>query len=289
MLRHLGCQLPVELWHLGPHEMDARMEELIGAYGVQCQDASKMRRQFPVRLLGGWQLKPYAILYSAFRQVLLLDADNVCVVNPEFLFETPEFAHTGAIFWPDYAHRDGGKSGRVWKSCGLRRPAEPEFESGQIVVDKQRCWPALRLSLWFNENSDFYYQFLHGDKETFHLGFRKTRQPYALVPTPIHTLPGVMCQHDFQGHRIFQHRNMNKWSLASENRRIPDFWFENECRQFLTQLKQLWDGTIHKKSQASVTPIAAPARTQLAINDLNQAGCPKAPAAISSFRNGVPL
>ena len=137
------------------------------------------------------------------------------MVDPEFLFDTPQFQSSGAIFWPDYAAWQAPRSRAIWRSCGLRPPKEPEFESGQIVVDKRRCWRALCLTMWFNENSDFYYQHLHGDKETFHLAFRKLRKSYSLIPKPIHSLEGTMCQHDFQGRRIFQHRNMDKWDLFS--------------------------------------------------------------------------
>src|SRR6266446_1513730 len=52
----------------------------------------------------------------------------------------------------------------------------------------------------------------YGEKETFHLAFRKMKQSYRLVHKPIHRLEGTMCQHDFQGRRIFQHRNTDKWS-----------------------------------------------------------------------------
>src|SRR6185369_10635441 len=129
--------------------------------GVECVDALKVREQHPVRLLKGWELKPFAILYCPFQEVLFLDADNVPVVNPEFLFYSQPYLETGAIFWPDYGQLK--KTQPIWDSCRLERPAGPEFESGQIVVDKGRCWKALRLALWFNENSDFYYQHLHGD------------------------------------------------------------------------------------------------------------------------------
>ncbi|MDV7402582.1 hypothetical protein RZS08_64770, partial [Arthrospira platensis SPKY1] len=100
-------------------------------------------------------LKPYAILHSHFREVLLLDADNVPVRDPSFLFATAPFQQTGALFWPDQG-RDP-RSATIWRSCDLPVPCEPEFESGQLVVDKTRCAPALRLALWFNEQSDFYY------------------------------------------------------------------------------------------------------------------------------------
>jgi len=140
----------------------------------------------------------------------------------------------------------------IWRSCGMRPPGEREFETGQILVDKQRCWHALRLALWFNENSDFYYQYLHGDKETFHLAFRKLKKSYALVRTPIHTLPGVMCQHDFEGRRLFQHRNTDKWDLFLHNKRIKDFWFEKECRQDLLGLQRVWDGKLSSVSKTGI-------------------------------------
>jgi hypothetical protein len=242
MLRRLGCDLPIQLWHLGKKEMDGRMRSLLAPLGVECIDAFKVRRKFPVRILNGWELKAYALLHSSFSEVLLLDADNVPVVNPEFLFDTPQFQERGAIFWPDYGNGRNPKAKPVWQSCGLRQPDEPEFESGQIVVDKRRCWRALCLSLWFNEQSDFYYQYVHGDKETFHLAFRKMRQPYFLVPKPIHPLEATMCQHDFGGRRSFQHRNMDKWELSGQNKRIQDFWFEKECRAYLAQLRRVWKG-----------------------------------------------
>jgi len=60
---------------------------------------------YPARILNGRELKAFALLHSAFREVLLLDADNVPLVAPAFLFETKQFADTGAIFWPDYDPR----------------------------------------------------------------------------------------------------------------------------------------------------------------------------------------
>jgi hypothetical protein len=124
----------------------------------------------------------------------------------------------------------------------MRVPHELEFETGQIVIDKQRCWAALQLCLWFNENSDFYYQYVHGDKETFHLAFRKLNKTYSMIQTPIHPLDGTMCQHDFQGRRIFQHRNQDKWDVFLRNRLVADFWFERECRGYVARLRQLWKG-----------------------------------------------
>ena len=244
MLRRCGCPLPIQLWHLGKKEMSRDMKRLVALLDVECVDGSRVRRKFPVRILQGWELKPYAIIHSPFREVMLIDADNVPVANPEFLFDTLQFKTTGAIFWPDYKRRTTEKTRAIWRNCGLGVPNEPEFESGQIVVDKERCWPALCLCLWFNENSDFYYQYFHGDKETFHLAFRKLKKGYSLIPKPIHRLEGTMCQHDFEGRRIFQHRNSDKWDLFLRNKRIEGFWFEKDCRVFVEQLRREWGGVM---------------------------------------------
>jgi hypothetical protein len=174
------------------------------------------------------------MLHCPFEEVLLLDADNVAVVNPEFLFETAPYRESGAIFWPDYGRLAATRL--IWELCGVSYRDEPEFESGQIVVNKRKCWKALNLTMWFNEHSDFFYQHIHGDKETFHMAWRKLDQPYAMPEKGIHPLPMTMCQHDFEGRRIFQHRNLEKWSILWEGSSIPGFWYEAECREYLRDL-----------------------------------------------------
>jgi ADP-heptose:LPS heptosyltransferase len=240
MLRRLGCNLPIQLWHLGERELDPPMKALMAPLGVECVDAEEVRRRHPARILGGWELKPYALLYCPFREILLLDADNVPVVNPEFLFEARPYQQTGALFWPDF-HRPEPPA-EVWDFCGIPYRSEPPFETGQIVVDKERSWGPLCLTLWFNENSDLFYEHVHGDKETFHLAFRKLNAPFAMPSTPVHRLPGTMCQHDFEGNRVFQHRNTDKWAIFPTNKRVRGFRYEAECRAFLENLRERWDG-----------------------------------------------
>ena len=237
MLRKMGCTLPIELWHLGPREINDGMRELLSPLDVRCVDAYTVRERRPVRILNGWELKPYAILYSNFSEVIALDADNVPLIDPAFLFETPQYAESGAIFWPDFGRLAESRS--IWKLAGVAFRDEPEFESGQIVIDKRRCWKPLHLTMWMNEHSDFWYRHIHGDKETFHICWRKLGQNYAMPSRGIHALSATMCQHDFHGHRIFQHRNMAKWTIG-ENRRIPGFQEEEVCLGFLAELRRHW-------------------------------------------------
>ena len=238
MLRHVGCTLPIELWHLGAREMTPEMRALVAPLGVRCVDALEVRKKHPIRRMGGWELKAYALVHTRFSEVLLLDADNVPLRNPAFLFDSPEYREHGAIFWPDFGRL--AKHRAIWELCGLEYRDEPEFESGQIVVDKRRCWHALHLALHFNAHSDFYYRFVHGDKETFHLAWRRLGQSYAMPSRGVAALGGVMGQHDFQNNRLFQHRNQDKWRLQPRNGSIPGFLLERECLAFLDELAVRW-------------------------------------------------
>ncbi len=241
-LRRLGCTLPIQLWYLGKRELGERMRALVAPLGVECIDGLEIRRRHPVRMLSGWELKPYSILHSPFREVLLLDADNLPVANPEFLFETPEFAETGAIFWPDRGRMTAENP--AWKIFSVSFREEPEFESGQIVVDKEKCWRALSLAMWYNEHSDFFYDYVHGDKDTFRFAWHRLGQEFARPPFPMREIESTFCQHDFSGRLLFQHRHEDKWNLRRDNKRIAEFLFEEECLEDLHRLRSLWDGHI---------------------------------------------
>ena len=258
MLRHMGCRLPVQLWHLGAREMDDRMTELAGVLGVECVDAEAMRAAHPARILNGWELKAYALVHCRFEEVLLLDADNVAVRNPEALFDAPAYKRAGAVFWPDFGRLEPTRP--IWDVCGVDYRDEPEFESGQVVVDKRRCWAPLQLALHYNEYSDFYYHYIHGDKETFHMAFRRLDAPYAMPGLPILALDGCMCQHDFEGRRLFQHRNMDKWRLDGSNRSIYGFEHEDLCRAFLAELRSYWTGAPYDNPAPNAREAEAVAR-----------------------------
>ncbi len=242
LLRHVGCTLPVQLWYLGANEIDPFMEELIAPLGVECIDALAVRDVHPARILRGWEVKPYSIIHSPFREVMLLDADNYVARNPEFLFESWEYRQTGALFWPDLGRMPGDSP--IWGVFGVPYLDEPEFESGQIVVNKERCWQALVLTKFYNDHSDFYYRHVHGDKETFHFAFRKVGQPYAMPRHAMLLQGGTFFQYDFSGDLLFQHRNRAKWNFDGDNPAVPSFRYEAECRGFLEELRRSWNGVV---------------------------------------------
>jgi len=266
MLRHLGCTLPIEVWHLGlkemPVEWGSRLAQYVG-HGGAIRDAyrvadaleqeGRITRASPgmpvAATLYGWESKLFALQWSRFEEVLLLDADNMPVRDPAFLFDEPEYQRHGAVFWPDYhanwpeervmwyaVHAD------TWRAFGIPESeyrVDREHETGQILVDKRRCWNALTLTNWYMQNGrNFYFKFQLGDKDVPHMAWRKLRQEFALAPAlnQIDDLGGL-AQTDFQGNRLFQHRIMAKFVLpANANRRSTSFIGEELCLQWLAKL-----------------------------------------------------
>lgn len=240
MLRHLGCRLPIQLWHLGPDEIDDRMATLLQNLGVAVVDGLQVQRNYPCRHLWGWVLKCYAILHSPFREVLLLDADNLPLRDPTPIFDWPEFRAAGAVFWADYMHNDAEH--HAWNIFGTPGRPDREFETGQVLVDKRTGWIPLQLVHHYDCHCDYYYQWVYGDKETFHHAYRHLDAPFAIPECGPEWIEGCTCQHDFAGDWIWQHRNHDKWLLDGSNRTIPRFRLEETCRQFLAELRTLRGG-----------------------------------------------
>lgn len=240
--RHLACTLPIEVWHLGPKEIGPPMRGLLEELDVEPIDAFEVAKRHQVERLGGWELKPFALMNSRFRDVMLLDADNVAVREPSFLFRRPEFRETGALFWPDIAKLSSDNE--IWPISGLRYRDMWSLESGQMVIDKSRCWRALSLTHWINQHSDAFYQYLHGDKDTFLIAWLMLAQPYHLIRHRPKLLESTLCQRAPDGEVLFQHRNMAKWVLNGDNPRIEGFRLEDECRMLLKELASLWDGRV---------------------------------------------
>lgn len=258
MLRRvLGCQLPIEVWHFGPQALSERMVGLLARFGVECVDAFEVQRNHPMPVSSARGCRPYAIVHSSFREVVLLDADTLALIDPAELLAWPEFRQTGAVFWPDLDNL--GRDNQIWDLCRLPYRDEPGVESGQVVVDKARGWAALQLTLHLHEHSDFYSRFIDGDRAAFHLAWRMLEQPYSMPQTrPDWVIglrnpagppsPGVLVQHDFAGRALFHHPAGAGWSALGEDLHLPGFPYEAECRSALLELRTIWDGPVEPRA-----------------------------------------
>jgi hypothetical protein len=50
---------------------------------------------------GGWALRPFAVLASSFKKVILSDADTIFLQNPAVLLQEPAFREKGTVFYHD--------------------------------------------------------------------------------------------------------------------------------------------------------------------------------------------
>jgi Mannosyltransferase putative len=240
--RVLDCGLPIQLWHIGPRELGELEAGLFGELDVEIVDALEVRRTWPARKFGGWELKPYALVHSRFEQAMLLDADNVAVTDPEVLFELPQFEQTGALFWPDVERLTAENP--IWELCGVPFRSEPAWETGQLLVDKPRCWHALQIALHMNMHSEWFYPHTGGDKDTFHLAWILAGADWAMPDHPARLTASGIYQRGFDGRLLFQHRNGAKWRLRGKNRTADEFRHHSECLGFIAELRQRWSGAI---------------------------------------------
>src|SRR5688572_16493888 len=155
----LQCKLPIEVWHFGPEEMSPAMAALLAEFDVALIDAQPIIAAHDARIKDGWQLKPFALQWSSFAEVLLLDADQVPVTDPAAVFDWPEFRSAGAVFWPDTHELLPGNP--VWAELGLPPRQTIAFESGQVLVDKRRHWRALSITVRLNEEAERLYRLIY--------------------------------------------------------------------------------------------------------------------------------
>lgn len=272
LLRRRGCTLPIEWWYLDHLEMDEQMmrlaESLGGVQVVNLQHRLDAAGRKP-RMMGGWQAKAWGIMFSKFREVLFLDADQLPQRDPAFLFDDQRYLETGAVFWPDFEPMGWSITATAFEVAGLPVPQKtrkPEwtcptdyepFESGQILIDKERHWQALELTAYINSHADFWYAeaardrhkwHVYGDKDTFYLAWHRLQLPFAMPPACRFSgdseTAGAFIQHDLDGAELFHHRVQptSKWSLHGSNHSYPECTVHDECLEILRSLWPVWRG-----------------------------------------------
>ena len=138
----------------------------------------------------------FAILFSSFSELLLLDADDFPFHNVIELFEYEPFTSTGLVTWPDFWEASISPAYYLISSQPVVPVSErASTESGQLPVSKQKNWPTLLLAAYYNYYGPTHYYTLlnqggagRGDKSTFlpaasalNLAFYHIKQPIVAV------------------------------------------------------------------------------------------------------------
>ncbi|KAG1472102.1 hypothetical protein G6F56_001739 [Rhizopus delemar] len=162
-----GSNMPIEIFYINPSDLSkARRDYFESFENIKTIDISK-RINDDYTQFGGWAVKPYAMLASSFREVILMDADVYMFKKPETLFEDQGYQRTGALFFLDRTLFDNYEEGRRWLKSFLptystyveesrwwKTTSAHEQESGIVVMDK---------------------------KKTFWIGYEMSQTPYAFV------------------------------------------------------------------------------------------------------------
>ena len=104
MLRRTGSTLPVHVFLESRDVYEEFVcEEVLQALDATCFVMSDILDAVPQHVdISRYQLKAFAMLFSSFDEILLLDADNLAVEQPENLLSAEPFISTGFVSWPDY-------------------------------------------------------------------------------------------------------------------------------------------------------------------------------------------
>lgn len=253
MLRLVGCDLPIECWYLGDRgERDLFYEAVMAPYAVTFHDADRHPlKQSRRGRLNGFELKLFAVMASAFEEVLFLDADCYPCQDPTPLFDEPRYAATGGVYWPDLPNTNRWTD---WKFWGVE-PFGPNagFETGQYLVSKTKVYRQLALAYFYDSHSEWCYGIGsagdHGDKGPHRVAWAQSRVApamYSLVPA---WKSVAFLQSGPDGATpMFVHRCRSKLVLASTNFSTTSqngvnlragLPLESEAFRFLNELRAL--------------------------------------------------
>eukprot|EP00121_Abeoforma_whisleri_P012351 Awhi_evm1s11397 len=183
-LRDTGCTLPMEVFYLGSDDLSSENRQKLESL----TNVTTRNLKLPVSDgIAGWAGKPFAVLTSRFKEVIFLDSDIIFFQEPELLFDSNLYKETGALFYLDRTLFSPGKKTLDWikelspnrfpekanKNGLLQKKTGHQQESGVLVIDKDQHFLSLLATCQLNldKTREITYNRVHGDKETFWLGW----------------------------------------------------------------------------------------------------------------------
>lgn len=204
MLRnHHKSSLPVEIFYMGDSDLPQSMRDHFklqyDAVTVDLSEENLFDNTFTK--IGGYAIKPYALLATSFSEVFMADADAVLLANPDTFFNQKGYRDSGTLFFQDrhVDHKSEGGHQFVKEQMGHRNISiglsQSAFwkeklrhwqESGVIVVDRSRpeVLSSLLFAAWQNGKlmrDTVLDRHFWGDKESYWLSFELSGFPYYMV------------------------------------------------------------------------------------------------------------
>jgi hypothetical protein len=228
MLRHVGWDHPIQIWHRGDEEpVSARIRRLPG---VEVVDSESHPARKTRRMLGGWENKIFAVINSPFEEVLMLDADAYPVYNPDECFAPQNNPH-GIVVWSDTQSSDANPQ---WASYGVPPDGKTALIGSYYIFTKRIAWPVLQLAQHYDDHSDYYYCKTagcvgdvggYGDQDQMRVAIHKLKfQSHRYTDRPLSCAYGSFTHAGPSGRPLFVHRHYNKFARPQQFHRPPQWY-----------------------------------------------------------------
>jgi hypothetical protein len=188
----------IEIFYIGDNDLHPDHINYFNRQpNVECRDLYKIYKEHHLNLKG-WQAKPFAMLASRAREVLLLDADAVLFMSPDSFFEHHQYIKTGGLFFYDRFIRSFIHDWKSWfkkiipsvRRSVLSNKMSTQYtsylmEAGALAVDKKRNLHGVLMTCILNSppHVSEIYAMTHGEKESYWIAFEMVRASYYFVPT----------------------------------------------------------------------------------------------------------
>lgn len=230
MLRHIGCDLPVEIWHDSTESVNPG--DLADLGRVSLHDIGMIGTiRGDRRTTRGWSNKLYALTHTKLAEVLFLDADAYCVADPSPLFDLLE--QSPFVCWSDM---DFHNADIRWPKVFPAGPSiDYTIQGGQLIIDTVQAWPLLRLTHWICQHEDFYFNHMYGDQDAWkvalaalawlikplHLGAAHWHHPVFLCDYDGVTRVVHRCQHKVFPNQIPHESTFLRWYAEALETHAP--------------------------------------------------------------------
>lgn len=226
--------IPIEIFYVGKsEEFSIGVKNLILSLGnitihnlmdriSTSSDESELR---------GYQTKPLSVLCSSFEECILLDADALCFIDPQYLFLAQGYNEKGMLLFKDYVDCMSFISRDFIETIGIGVDRycdytnDFEIDSSCVLINKSKCWDALYTICIVNVKSDSYHKSKNvlGDKDTWTIGsmlvgfnpFISLPAPEVMISDANKVVVGHLQSTLFDNQKIFTHYNNQKIDLAS--------------------------------------------------------------------------
>jgi hypothetical protein len=234
--------IPIEIFYVGKsEEFSIIIKGMITALGnITIHNLlNKIDTTCSESDLRGYQTKPLSVLCSSFEEIILLDADALCFIDPYFLFTADGYQHSGMLLFKDYVDCLSFISQDFIETIGIgsnrycEYTQDFEIDSSCVVIDKKKCWEVLYTICIVNVKSDSYHKSKNvlGDKDTYLIcamfaGLNphiSNPPPKALITENNKVIVGHLQSTNFENKEIITHYNNQKILLGEAE--IDNFTF----------------------------------------------------------------